>query len=270
MKIRRRVYEILDVAPRDDKVSKLVDNFLLILIILNIVGLLLETVESIYIMSPEFFYYFDHISLIIFTIEYVLRLWSCTSNEKYRQPLIGRLKYSVKFFTLMDFLAIIPLFLPLFGMDLRFTRIVRLSRLVRIGKMVRYVSTFNTLGRVISRKKKELISSGIVLVFFLTVSSCLMYYAENAAQSEKFSSIPAAMWWSIVTLTTVGYGDTYPITVMGKIVGSVIAVIGIFTFALPTAILGAAFIEETESTKSKRRKVSCPKCGHEFKEERRK
>jgi voltage-gated potassium channel len=140
-------------------------------------------------------------------------------------------------------------------------RMLRIMRIMRLAKLGRYSDSLQTLGRVVAGKKEQLISTVFILVILLIIASCLMYYAENETQPDHFSSIPAAMWWAVTTLTTVGYGDVFPLTTVGKLLGSVIAVLGIGMFALPTGILGAGFVEEMERRRQSR---NCPHCGKEL------
>ena len=164
---------------------------------------------------------------------------------------------------LVDLAAILPFYLPLFiKLDLRFVRALRLLRLFRIFKMGRYSSALQMLGRVVRAKKEEIFITALVLIMLLVVASGLMYYIEKDAQPKQFSSIPSAMWWGVATLTTVGYGDVYPVTAAGKILSAVIAILGIGLFALPTGILASGFIEELH--KKETGKIICPHCGKEI------
>ena len=163
---------------------------------------------------------------------------------------------------LIDLLAIAPFYVASY-MDLRILRALRLFRLFRIAKVTRYSSVLNTFGRVLRAKKEELVIMLSFTVMLLLISSAVMYLVENPAQPEKFSSIPTAMWWGITTLTTVGYGDAYPVTPLGKILGSVIAVMGIGLFALPAGILGSAFMEDLQKRKG-HSSSSCPHCGKDL------
>jgi voltage-gated potassium channel len=144
----------------------------------------------------------------------------------------------------VDLVAIAPFFLASLGVDLRFLRVLRLFRMFRILKLGRYSSALQAFGRVFSRTRAELALVGFTLLVVLILVSSLMYLVEGKVQPELFSSIPAAMWWSIVTLTTVGYGDTVPITELGRVLGALVAIAGIGLYALPTGILGAAFVQE--------------------------
>lgn len=162
---------------------------------------------------------------------------------------------------LIDILAIAPFYLALAG-DLRAIRVLRLFRLFRVIKVARYSKAVQTLGRVIRAKREELLVAVFVLIVLLVLSSSLMYYVENDDQPAAFGSIPEAMWWSIATLTTVGYGDVHPITPLGKFIASIIAVLGIALFALPTGILGSGFVEEMQ--KERLHKQVCPHCGKDI------
>ena len=164
--------------------------------------------------------------------------------------------------SIIDLLAILPFYLPFFGIDLRSFRVLRLLRIFRIAKVGRYYSSLNLIKHVFQNKREELILTSVLMVLLLIVSSSLLYYCENAVQPDAFSSIPATMWWAVATLTTVGYGDMYPVTFMGKLCASVIAVLGIGMFALPTGILGAEFVETIQ--KHKKQKKICPHCGKEL------
>ena len=262
MNVKRRVYEILEVASEGDRASRRFDICILTLITLNGVALVLETVQGVHDRAGRLFTLFEVFSVSIFTVEYMLRLWCCTTSPDYARPVRGRFKFARTPLALIDFLAILPFYLPWVGVDLRLVRIVRLFRLFRLAKLVRYSTALQTFGRVIHEKKEELLTSLTFLGMMLLLAATLMYFAERDAQPDTFSSIPAAMWWGITTLTTVGYGDAFPITTIGKLIGSVIAVLGIGMFALPTGILGAAFLEEVEHRKAKAKQ--CPHCGKDL------
>jgi len=163
-----------------------------------------------------------------------------------------------------DLISFLPMLIPIFGMDLRMLRALRLTRLFRIFKMNRYTDSLTKFTNVFKNKKEELGITALVGFIVLLIASTLMYYIEGPYQPEAFSSIPASMWWGVETLTTVGYGDTYPITPLGKTLGSLIAVIGIGLFALPAGILATGFLAEMQKEKKQKRK--CPHCGNEFEE----
>jgi voltage-gated potassium channel len=260
MNLRESTYYFIE--PGDDS-GRIVDISIVVLIILNIVALILETVEPIYNLNRRAFDTFENFSLAIFALEYLLRIWSCTTNPHYAHPLTGRLRFFFSPLGLIDLLAILPFFLPFFGIDLRFVRAVRVLRIFRIIKLARYSSALRLLGRVIIDRKEELLSILFVLLILLVISSSLMYFAEHEVQPDVFPSIPTAMWWSIVTLTTVGYGDAFPITALGQTLAAIIAVLGIGMFALPAGILGAGFTEELQKMRENGAGESarCRHCG---------
>ena len=262
MRFKKRIYEILDVAKPGDRASRLFDIFIVSLIALNVVSIILETVQSIYTKAPRLFGGFEILSVCIFSVEYILRLWSCTTNPSYAAPLAGRLRFAKKPLIIFDLLAVLPFYLPFLGLDLRFIRALRLFRLFRVAKLGRYSQALQTFGRIFAMKKEELFMIIFLLLLLIILASSLMYFAEYDAQPEVFSSIPHAMWWSIITLTTVGYGDVYPVTAIGKVLAAIIALLGIGMFALPTGILGAAFVEEIQ-TQKKSSKL-CPHCGKDI------
>ncbi len=257
---KERTYEILDKAQTGDRTSRSIDLFIMGLIVLNVVAVILETVETISVSHRRLFDWFDTFSVGVFTIEYLMRLWACTADEQYARSIWGRIRYIFTPLALVDLIAILPFYLPLVTtVDLRVLRAMRLLRLFKLG---RYSTSLKTLGNVLQKHSGELLVTLFVLLIMLVIASTLMYFAEHRAQPEAFSSIPSAMWWGIVTLTTVGYGDTYPVTGVGKVLGAVIALLGIGMFALPAGILGSGFAEEID----RRKKAGgvCPHCGREM------
>ena len=248
---KQRVFETLEKGTGDDKLSKRFDIFIMTLIILNVILVILETVEPIYLKYKHGLDLFEAVSVIIFTIEYLARVWTCTFMEKYQHPFWGRIRYIFSWVALIDLFAILPFYLPLvLAMDGRFMRILRLFRLVRLFKMGRYSTAFGLITKVFKRRKEELVISLTFLLVMLIFASGLMYYIEHEAQPEAFSSIPETMWWGVATLTTVGYGDVYPVTALGRFLGAIIAILGVGLFALPAGIIAAGF----ESELSKKRK----------------
>ena len=196
---------------------------------------------------------------MVFSIEYVLRVWTADLNSKFRKPITGNLQYMRTPLAVIDLLAILPFYLPFFGIDLRLLRVLRMFRIFRLFKIARYLTALSLINKVVRQKKEELMISLIFTFFPLLITSTLMYHVENEAQPENFSSIPETMWWGIATLTTVGYGDVFPVTPIGKFLGGFIAVIGIGLFALPTGILASGFSEEL-SRKNQLKEI-CPTCG---------
>ncbi len=260
--LKKRTHEILEVAPAGDRLSQAVDLFIISLILLNVLALIAGTVEPIYRLAPGFFIYLEAASAAIFLVEYLLRLWSCTVAPQYAHPVRGRLRFAFTPLLLIDLAAIAPSLLPLLGVDFLFLRAIRL--MTRAARLGRYFRGINTLGLVIRNKAQELLTVVLVLTILLVITSSLMYFAEHRAQPEDFASIPAAMWWSIITLTTVGYGDVSPITPIGKAMAGFIAIIGIGLFALPAGILSSGLMELIE--RRQEQPQVCPHCGEELEE----
>ncbi|MBI4499439.1 MAG: ion transporter [Chloroflexi bacterium] len=262
---KRRLFEILEIAPEGDLASRTFDVFIITLVFLNVIAGILETVEQLSVQYGVFFRLFETASIAIFTLEYLLRLWSCTVDARFRAPLTGRIRYALTPLALIDFLAIAPFYLPmLLSLDLRFMRILRVLRIFVVFKLGRYSETLQSFGNVVRAKKEEMVMSLVIVMMLLIISSSLMYFAEHEAQPEAFASIPAAMWWGIVTLTTVGYGDVYPVTSIGRVVGALIAILGIGMVALPTGILASGFVEELQKGRGTRQ--VCPHCGKDMAE----
>ncbi len=260
---KKRLFEILETTTPSEPISKIFAYLMSVLIVLNVLAVILETEETIARPLSYIFNAFEIFSVAVFTIEYLMRLWVCTAKSKYKQPVIGRLRYAITPLAFIDLLAILPFYLAvLLPVDLRFLRALRLFRLLRVFKLVRYAESMRTLGRVLFAKKEQLLVTFFILFVVLIFTSSLMYFVEHEAQPKAFSSIPAAMWWGVATLTTVGYGDVLPVTPLGKFLGAIIMLLGISTFALPAAIISAGFIEEVHKKKAA---LICPHCGNDIK-----
>ncbi len=262
-KVKKRVYEIFEVASPGDVASRIFDVFILILIFLNVITVILETVERFAAHYYFFFKTFELLSVVIFTVEYGVRLWVCSVNERFRGSIRGRIRYAVTMMAIVDLIAIAPFYLPMIlQLDMRFIRAVRLFRLFRLLKIGRYNEALNKFAYVMKEKKEELIIVFFIVVILLVISSSLLYYVENETQPEIFSSIPASMWWGVAALTTVGYGDVYPVTPLGKFLGAIIAILGIGMFALPAGILASGFAEKIK--KKHNEPKTCPHCGKDI------
>ena len=263
--LKASIYGILEPGGED---SRYFDPFILGLIVLNVAAVVLETVESIYNSYALLFNAFEIFSVAVFSLEYLLRVWSCTENPRFRNPVRGRLRFMLAPMALVDLLAVLPFYLPFVESDLRFMRAMRLFRLFRVLKLARYSESLQTFIDVLRLKKEELVLMFFAILILLVISSSLVYEAEHEAQPEAFASIPAAMWWGIVTLATVGYGDVYPQTAWGKLIGSVVVILGIGLFALPTGVLASGFAEVLARKKEKRKmeKMRCPHCGRYIEE----
>ncbi len=265
--LRKRTWEIVEQAKDGDKASRLFDSCLFLLIILNVVMLILETVDSLAEQYGTLFFAVEAFSIVLFTIEYIVRHWCCTADEEFKHPIKGRIRHALRGTSIIDLLAIVPFYLPiLFGVaDFRFFRIFRLFRILRVFKLGRYSHAMLMISRVFSKRKEEIFITSSTLVILVIFSAALMYFVEHDAQPEAFASIPDTIWWSIVTLTTVGYGDVYPITALGRLCAGIIAALGIGMVALPTGIISSGFVEEFDRQRSEEREAEaeapCPHCG---------
>ena len=242
--IKKRTSELLSKANISDKPSQYVDTALFILILLNITAVCLESIKDIGNKYEKSFYYFEMFSVFIFGIEYLLRVWSAPAREDLGQgpSFIKRLKYIFSFTGLIDFVAIIPSIITYFGgLDLRWLRVLRLLRLLKISN---YSSAIEDFFSAIMADWRSFSAALYLVLVALFLSSARMYIAENESQPDKFSSIPETMWWSLITLTTVGYGDVSPITPFGKIIGAFTAIMGVCTVALLTGIVASAFANQ--------------------------
>lgn len=237
-------------------------KFIYALIVLNIAALILESYQALNERYHTVFYAFEVFSVAVFTIEYLMRIWVSNKTSNVKK---GRLNFAFSPLGMIDLMAILPFYLPfIFTVDLRIVRILRLFRLLRILKLSRYSTSLKTIKSIFKETRAELSITVFITIVLMILSSTLMYYTEHDVQPEQFASIGDAFWWSIATLTTVGYGDVYPVTGLGKLLSGIIALVGIGFVALPTGIISSAFINKIQSEK-KRKKESiahnCPHCG---------
>jgi voltage-gated potassium channel len=227
-----------------------VDIFLITLILANVILIILETVPSISAQYRVAFTYFEIFSVVIFTVEYLLRLWSCVEDnvDTASDKKWTRVRWLFSPLGLIDLLAILPFYIFLFIPDgevsLLMLRLFRGLRLLRIFKLTRYSSALNILFSVLKREVRVLAVTTFILAMVLVMASWGIYILERVVQPDVFGSIPAAMWWAVVTLTTVGYGDVVPVTDGGKMFAGLISLIGIGMMALPAGILAAGFTSE--------------------------
>ena len=258
---KRKVHILLHPELGNSKWDKIINAFIISLIILNITAVILETVASIHEPHKKFFRMFDLVSVIIFSIEYLLRVWSSNHDPRYRHSIHGRLRYMVSTYALIDLVAILPFYLHVFiGFDLRVLRIFRLLRFLRLFRLTAYMRSARMVKNVFKTRANELKLSFVLILFFIIIASCLLYFAEHIAQPKVFSSIPATFWWAVVTATSVGYGDMIPATVLGKTLTGILSLSGLALFALPAGIITAGFLEEIRKLKKPKIRV-CPHCG---------
>ena len=246
MTLRNKIFLFLEISTPEDRASYWFDMFMVVLILSNVAAIILETVDVISEAAGSFFYLFELFSVIIFTTEYILRVWSSVEEPsgRFSSPFLGRLRYILSPMAIIDLIAFLPFYLStFFGVDLR---ILRLFRLLRLVKLTRYSPALNAVGATMVAQHRALTAAFLVMIMALLFSSSIMFVFENEVQPEKFSSIPTAMWWGMATLTTVGYGDVAPVTPMGQLFGIITMIIGIGMFALPTGIIATGFANEME------------------------
>lgn len=263
-KTKHKVHILLHPELGESKADKFINVFIISLIVLNVIAVMMETVHPLYDDHKKLFDTFDLISVIIFTVEYVLRVWSSNQDPKYKGSLHGRLKYIFSFGALVDLVAFLPYYLQaIIGFDLRVLRILRLLRFFRLFRLTAYTRSAKLIFNVFRTRVNDLLLSLILIIFLIIIASCALYFAEHLYPSEaesKFTSIPATLWWAVVTLTTTGYGDMYPLTTWGRIIAGIIMLSGVAFFALPAGIIVAGFLDELKFIR-KYKGHDCPHCG---------
>lgn len=244
MATRRLIHHMLGGEGHNDVWVKLVDGALIALIVLNILAVILESVPTLSISHGPVFHAFDLFSVGVFTVEYVLRVWTAVelNDHRFKHPVWGRLRYMTTPLAIVDLLAVLPFFLGYFvEFDLRTLRVLRL---LRIFKLTRYSSAMHMLVAVLRQESRAVGAILFIMIVAMVFMGSLMYLIEHPAQPHVFPDIPTSLWWAVVTLTTLGYGDVTPITPLGRMLGGVVAVAGVAMVALPSGILASGFSEQ--------------------------
>jgi voltage-gated potassium channel len=234
--IREKIYQIVT----DSKILRVT---ILFLIFLSVTLIIIDTFDSKPIEISSTTEILDGIITGVFTIEYLLRIWTSPLIYPELSKSRAMIKYALSPAAIIDILAILPFYLIFLPIDLRILRVIRVMRILRLLKLTRYTSALSSIANVIKSRSRQLVSSLIVIGLLLFVTSIFMYAVEHDAQPHVFQNAFSGFWWAIETLTTVGYGDIYPITPIGKILSGVIAILGIGFVAVPTGIISAGFIE---------------------------
>ena len=267
--LTKQVFSIIQPAEKGNLASKIFDVLIMVLIFVTIASIFIVTFD----IPPKLELVLCKIekwALIVFTIEYLLRIWTADLLYPELGPWRARGKYVLSGMALVDLAAILPFYLPMvLPINLVGIRVVRLVRMLRLFKLKRYSEALNSICEVFKRKMREIMAALLFVLLLLIIASLLIYHAEHDAQPDKFTNAFSGLWWAVATLTTVGYGDIYPVTALGRFFGAVIAIMGIGMVAVPTGILSAGFVEVLEKKnqhgdkdeKSEEPPTYCPHCG---------
>ncbi len=261
--MKQKIYNLVEKGAHGSKINLIFDYFILTLIVLNVTAVAIDTLTGLNAGILQFLRIFEIFSIVIFTIEFLMRLYISDITHPASNKFYSTLKFIFSPFGLIDLLAILPFYIPfIIKTDLRFLRILRLIRFFRIFKISRYNSTLKLIWDVIKEKKAELQMTFFIAFLMLLVSAFLMYHVESPVQPDKFKNIFSSLWWAIATLTTIGYGDIAPITTIGKIISGIVAILGIGLIALPTGIISSGFVSKLNNPK--KQNLVCPHCKKEF------
>ena len=247
--VQNRLNQILERADFGDRVSRSTDMFFTALVIVNIISITLESVPWIYAAHKSLFTWIEIISVGIFTIEYLCRVWVAPTKisgpRNFASACKSRAKYMLSFSGLVDLLSILPFYLRSFFpfLDLR---ILRALRLLRILKLSHYNSAMEDLFEAIFEERRSFYAASYLFAILFILSSTLMYFAEYRTHPTGFQSIPDSMYWALITLTTVGYGDITPITITGKLIAVGSAILGVIVVAIITGIVASSFNAQME------------------------
>lgn len=242
--MRQKVHALVWPSPYGGKLHEVVDRFVVAWVVISVLAVILESVDSIqYVWHLEFII-LNTVAVAIFTAEYLMRMYSVVEEPSFREPLSGRLRYAKSTSAVIDLLAILPFFLEVFLYHLFDLRFLRVFRLMRLLKLTRYTGATQTLGIVVKREWPVLSAAAFVMLLLVVLTASLGYLFEHEAQPDKFENIPQSIYWAVMTLASVGYGDISPITPAGRAMTIVVAFLGIGIFAIPAALLSSAFSDQ--------------------------
>jgi voltage-gated potassium channel len=241
---RRRAYEILEHGPVGDRAVRLVSRGIVLLVLINVAAVVLQSVPRYEAAFGGGFAAIEIVSLVVFTVEYLLRIWAAAEHAPHRhlKPLRARLRYLLSADGLVDLVAVLPFWLA-FVVPEEF-RIVLLFRMARFLKLARYSPALRSLLEALYAERRALFGCVVILAATTLMSAAFIHLAEREAQPDKFGTIPDAMWWALVTLGTIGYGDAVPVTALGKIIAAATIVCSFVMVALPVGIIATAFSEQ--------------------------
>jgi voltage-gated potassium channel Kch len=241
---RQKIHALVFPSKFGGELQKIFDVFIGIWVLLSVMAVILESVQSIHYILNLQFVILDGVAVGIFSLEYFMRLYACVEEPGHKNPIMGRFTQAKSPATFIDFIAILPFFLEVFLhhlLDLRFLRVFRLSRLL---KLTRNSDATDVLFRVIAREWPIMSASAFIMGLLLVLTASLGYLLEHDAQPDKFENIPQSIYWAVITLASVGYGDISPVTPLGRAMTSILALLGIGIFAIPAALLASAFSDE--------------------------
>lgn len=243
-KIKRRIFDIIQVGSKTDIVSNMFDWFIVFIIFLNIGAVLFETFEQS-IPYKNYIQLIEECTTIIFIIEYILRVWTADYLFPNKKPMAAKLSFIISFFGIIDLLSFLPFLIPmLFPTGIVAFRIFRVVRIFRLFRINSKYDAFNIIADVVKEKSDQLVSSIVIIFMLMLASSLIMYSLEHDAQPDLFENAFSGIWWSVSALLTVGYGDIYPITLGGRIMAIFISFLGVGLVSIPTGIMSAGFVEK--------------------------
>ena len=251
-KTRKRLFDIIQIGNTSDRPSRYFDIFIAVVIIANISVLFLETFQSL----SEYFGLFDaidDITVSIFIVEYILRIWTADFLFPEQKRGVAIFRFITSANGIIELLTILPFFFLSGMVVFRMLRVVRIFHLFRLNS---HYDSFSVIRTVLNEKKNQILSSLFIIFIVIMASSLLMYNVENKVQPESFENAFSGLWWSVSTILTIGYGDIYPVTILGKILGVIISFLGVFAVALPTGIISAGFVEQYQEMKAAERSGS--------------
>ena len=241
---RQKVHAVVFPSAYGGSLHTIFDTFIVIWVIVSVMAVILESVQGIHYLLNLEFIVLDAIAVSIFTLEYCLRMYCCVEEPGYQRAVSGRLKMAKSTSSIIDLLAIAPFFLEVFLHHLIDLRFMRIFRLLRLLKLSRYTGATQSLSKVIAREWPVMAASTFIMLLLVVMTASLGFLFEHEAQPDKFENIPQAIYWAVITLASVGYGDISPITPAGRAMTIVLSLIGIGIFAIPAAILSSAFTDQ--------------------------
>ena len=241
---RQKLHALIWPSEYGGRLHEYFDTFIMVWVVVSVLAVVLESVGSInYILNLEFII-LDTIAVAVFTLEYLLRIYTVVESPEHKHAFFGRFKYARSGSALIDLLAVLPFFLEAFLHHLVDLRFLRVFRLIRLLKLTKYTGSTSSLFTVIKREWPVMSSAVFIMMLLVVLTASLGYLFEHEAQPDKFENIPASIYWAVITLASVGYGDIYPVTIAGRAMTMILAVLGIGIFAIPAAILASAFSDQ--------------------------